>query len=218
MNLVPIAVMASGRGSNFEAILSAIRAGTLGAEVRVLISDQAEAQAIKTAQKAGIPVQVISVPSVREISDPGERRKLHDEQVLEALQPFSAQFLVMAGYMRIIGSKLINAFRSPRGYARITNVHPSLLPAFPGIGSYAQAFRFGCQVAGVTVHLTDETVDCGPVCAQEAFSIADLKSETEVEKRGLAIEHQLYPQTLGWILSERFEMEIRQGRRCVRSH
>ena len=106
----------------------------------------------------------------------------------------------------------------------MVNIHPSLLPAFPGLNSYAQAYRYGAKVAGVTVHLVEAEVDSGPICAQEAFSIDDCQSEEEVEKRGLAVEHQLFPQVLSWVLPEKFIIERRpllgssekaNGRLCV---
>jgi phosphoribosylglycinamide formyltransferase-1 len=113
---------------------------------------------------------------------------------------------------------LLDAFRSERGYARVTNVHPSLLPAFPGVDSYAQAFEHGAKVAGASVHLVELEIDGGPICAQEAFGIADCASAAEVERRGLEVEHRLYPETLRWVLSEKFAVERRgsQGRICVR--
>src|SRR6185437_4066764 len=126
------------------------------------------------------------------------------QAVLDALSPFAPHFLVMAGYMKVVSSKLIEAFRSERGYSRITNIHPSLLPAFPGVRSYEQAFRYGAHWTGVTVHLVEEAVDTGPICAQEAFGIAKCQSAEEVERLGLEIEHRLYPSTLQWVLMESF--------------
>jgi phosphoribosylglycinamide formyltransferase-1 len=106
--------------------------------------------------------------------------------------------------MRILTPYLIDAFRCDKGYSRMVNIHPSLLPAFPGTHAYAQAFRYGVKITGVTVHLVEPVVDSGPICAQEAFSIEDCQSEDEVEMRGLAVEHRLYPKALNWILAERF--------------
>jgi phosphoribosylglycinamide formyltransferase-1 len=148
-------------------------------------------------------------------------RAEHERAVLQALEPYGVRFLVMAGYMRIISSELLNAFRSERGYFRVVNVHPSLLPAFPGVNAYAQAFEHGAKVAGATVHLVDDGLDSGPICAQEAFRIDDCKSAEEVEQRGLAVEHRLYPAALNWILPENFgieEMRTREGARRLRVH
>lgn len=204
---VRIAVLASGRGSNFEAILHAVEAGKLDVQIVALISDAPNAPVLEKAQRHGIPAFYI----------PFESRNQHESRILaqlselgESLRP---QFLVLAGYKRIIGSTLLEAFRSIRGYSRIVNVHPSLLPAFPGLSSYAQAFRYGVKVTGVTVHLVEEGVDTGPICAQEAFLIADCSSEEEVELRGLQVEHRLFPQTLEWILKENFEITSREQKR-----
>lgn len=219
--IVPIAVLASGRGSNFDAISRAIDAGWLGAKVVAVVSDQPDAPVLDKARALGIPTSVVPAISSKEEPDRVTRRKKHDARVLEALAPANPRFLVMAGYMRVVTPVLIEAFRSERGYSRITNIHPSLLPAFPGVESYAQAYRYGTCLSGATVHLVEETVDSGPICAQESFSILGCQSEKEVEKLGLAIEHRLYPQTLAWVLAENFEVEYRHSppalrRLCVR--
>jgi phosphoribosylglycinamide formyltransferase-1 len=113
--------------------------------------------------------------------------------------------------MRVVSDELLGAYRDVRGYHRIVNVHPSLLPAFPGKNGYDQAWSHGVAVSGVTVHLVDPGVDEGPICAQEAFAIHDCASAREVEGRGLAVEHRLYPATLSWVLAERFEFERPAG-------
>jgi phosphoribosylglycinamide formyltransferase-1 len=212
---VPVAVLASGRGSNFKAILEAIGARRLDAEVVGLVSDRADARALEIAAEAGIRRVVVEAPAAG-TGSLEERRARHELAILDALAPLGARFLVLAGYMRIMSPVLIGAFRSPRGYARITNVHPSLLPAFPGVHSYGQAFRYGAQVSGVTVHLVDEKVDHGPICAQRSFAIGGCRSEAEVEGLGLKIEHELYPETLRWVLPERFDVETLEGRLRVR--
>jgi len=207
-NAVPIAVLASGRGSNFDAIQAAIDHGQLNARIVAVLSDRRDAPVLVKARSKGLQSLVV----------PGEKdREAHDQKVIDALAPFAPRFLVMAGYMRVVTSRLIEAYRSERGYSRILNVHPSLLPAFPGVSAYEQAYQHGCAVAGVTVHLVELEVDSGPICAQESFQIGDCTSVEEVEKRGLAVEHRLFPATLNWVLSERFEIEKRKGRLCVRS-
>lgn len=200
---VRIAVLASGRGSNFEAIIRSISTQSLNAEIVALVSDRAEARALEIARAEGIPALLI--PSNK------------NDEIFETLKPYAPRFLVMAGFMRIVGPKLLHHFRSDKGYTRITNIHPSLLPAFPGLNSYSQAFNYGCKVAGVTVHLADSGVDSGPICAQESFSIEGMTSSSEVEKKGLELEHRLYPKTLNWVLKEEFKVEMNEGRLCVRS-
>ena len=227
IQVMPIAIFASGRGSNFDAVLKAIRDGHLAAEIVAVVSDQPGAQVIEKAQAAGLksivvpaekaPAREASLSAAERSAVLEVRRKAHEEKILTQLRPLAPHFLVMAGYMRVVTSHLIEAFRSERGYSRIVNVHPSLLPSFPGVDAYEQAFSHGAQLAGVTVHLVEREVDQGPICAQEAFSIADCKSVEEVEKRGLAIEHRLFPETLKWVLTEKFMIEKRR-RFCVRSN
>lgn len=217
---VRVAILASGRGSNFEAIVNAIESQKLDAQIVALISDVTTAPVVEKAKSFGVPAFTIPIEAIA-----GERstntRQRHEERILEQLDcsPCRPDFLILAGYRRIIGATLLEAFRSPRGYSRIVNVHPSLLPAFPGLHSYAQAFEYGVKVTGVTVHLVEAGVDTGPVCAQEAFSISDCTSVEEVEARGLAIEHRLLPATLEWLLKEKFEITCRDNlserRLCV---
>ena len=114
--------------------------------------------------------------------------------------------------MRLLGAPVLEFFKSERGYVRIVNIHPSLLPAFPGKNSYQRAFEHGCLVTGVTVHFVDEGLDSGWICAQESFSISDCQSATDVENKGLPIEHRLYVDTLKWVLPEMFEVLQSKGR------
>lgn len=203
---VEIVVFASGRGSNFDSITSAIEGGKLPAKITALVCDVPGAPVIEKARSKNIRVLQYSYPG---------NRKEHDHDILLGLHglPRFPRFAVLAGYKRIFSPKMIEAFRSgSAGYSRIVNIHPSLLPAFPGLGSYRKAFEYGCKTTGVTVHLVDEEVDHGPICAQKSFSIENCKTHEEVEQRGLEIEHSLYPETLAWVLPEKFEI---QGRRCV---
>ena len=222
MTLTPIVVMASGRGSNFDAILRAIQAGTLAAEIRAVISDKADAPVLAKAKAAGLRAVTIAPESDANVSAQA-RRKNHEEALLNELRSLTPKFLVMAGYMRILSPHLIAHFHSEKGYSRIVNIHPSLLPSFPGVNGYAQAFQYGSKATGVSVHLVNEEMDNGPILAQESFSIADCESVEEVEARGLAIEHRLFPETLAWVLPEHFRVEERlqmagsvKRRLCVR--
>ncbi len=218
---VSIAVLASGRGSNFDAIAGAIDSGQLDAEISLVLSDKPQAPVLEKAKARGIKTVCVEAKKSGPLSV--ESRQLarleHDKAVLVELKRAQPRFVVLAGYMRIVTSHLIEAFRSERGYSRIVNIHPSILPAFPGVSSYQQAFEYGCKTTGVTVHLVEDEVDSGPVCAQEAFTIADCKSVEEVEQRGLKIEHRLFSETLKWILPEAFSVEKRgSGRICVRAN
>jgi phosphoribosylglycinamide formyltransferase 1 len=199
--LTSFAILASGGGSNFDAIAEAVSQGRLQGRLVAVLSDRAGAPILEKARVRGIPALLVQCKN-------REDRAEHDAQVLAALDSLPGgrpRFLVMAGYMRIVTPALIRAFRDVgKVYSRIVNVHPSLLPAFSGVGGYAQAFEHGVKVTGVTVHLVDDGLDSGPICAQEAFSIEDCRTVAEVEARGKALEHRLYSQTLSWILTEKF--------------
>ncbi|MFL5815075.1 MAG: phosphoribosylglycinamide formyltransferase [Bdellovibrionia bacterium] len=207
--MIPIVIFASGTGSGFESIADAVQAGRLDAEIRGVVCDQPAARVLEKARNRGI--KTILVPKAQ-----GESRAAHDERILSEILPLQPRFLVMAGYMRIVSSKLLESFRSERGYARVVNIHPSLLPSFPGVGAYAQAFRYGTKVAGATVHLVELEVDSGPICAQVAFPIDGLRSEAEVEEKGKALEQKLYPETLSWVLPEKFDIELRETAKAAR--
>lgn len=195
------AVLASGRGSNFRAIAEYAAAGKLVGRPSALIVDRPGVGALDVAREHGIPACVIEEKD----------RDAWEERAIAKLREWRPRWLVLAGFRRILSLKLLEYFRDD-GFFRVLNVHPSLLPAFPGLDSYRQAFEYGAQVTGVTVHLVDEKVDHGPILAQRAFDIFDCERPEEVEARGLAIEHRLYPETLNWILEGRFRME-RQARR-----
>lgn len=226
MTRVPIAIFASGRGSNFEAVAASVASGQLNAEIRLVVSDQPGAAVLEKAKSRGIKAVCVE-PAKGSREDAQARRLEHEKRLLKELEQVAPRFLVLAGYMRIMTPFLIEAFRSERGYARVVNVHPSLLPAFPGVSAYEQAFKYGAKTTGATVHLVEADVDSGPICAQEAFSIADCTRVSEVESRGLAVEHRLFPEALKWILPERFSVEKRPaessspsslGRFCVRAN
>lgn len=196
-------VLCSGRGSNFEAIAQAAQLGKIPLNILAVASDREQAPVLDRARRRGIATHLMNGDRIqREASLMG---------LCERLNP---RFLILAGYMRILGTRVIDAFRSGEGYARITNVHPSLLPEFKGLNGYGQAFKQRAKKTGVTVHLVEPELDSGPILAQEAFSIDDCRSEQDVEDRGLAIEHRLYPETLLWALTEKFRIE---GNRCLRA-
>jgi phosphoribosylglycinamide formyltransferase-1 len=162
--MIPIVIFASGRGSNFEAIHRAILHHQLsGVEVRAVLSDRPDAPVLDRARALGI--SALCVPYPQEGS-PLSRREKHGKLILAELAKLKPHFIVLAGYMRILSVEVLEAFRAPQGYCRIVNIHPSLLPSFPGVNSYAQAYQYGVKVAGVTVHLVEEGVDTGPICAQ----------------------------------------------------
>ncbi|MBL7714723.1 MAG: phosphoribosylamine--glycine ligase [Bdellovibrionales bacterium] len=209
-----VVVFASGKGSNFEALMKATLDGRLSAQIVGLVTDQEDAKALEVAGRFGVDTKVIPAPK-KDSGSQAERRSAHEKNILKAIAEWNPRFIALAGYMRILGPDLIRAFWDEKGYSRIVNIHPSLLPAFPGLEGYRQAYDHGCKVAGVTVHLVDETLDGGPICAQTGFSIEGFQSADQVRARGLEIEHGLYPETLNWIIQEKFEIKNRGARAYV---
>ena len=192
-----IVVLASGRGSNFDAIAAACEAGKIPARIMGLLTDRVGAGALEIARKHGIPAEHVSATGM-----------------LERVLSLRPDWVVLAGYMRILPAPFIEAFRGPGPFTRILNIHPSLLPSFKGKDAYRQAWEAGVQVTGCTVHLVEQEVDAGPILAQEAFRIEDCRSLEEVEARGLQVEHRLYTETLARL----GQWEFSEGRRArVRS-
>ena len=178
-----IAVFASGSGSNFSAIEEACRNGELNAEIVLMVTNKPEAYAVERAEQAGIKVAIFPAKEYA-------TREIYEEAVLSALQEVEAEWLILAGYMRLVGSTLLEAYPS-----HIVNIHPSLLPSFPGKDAIEQAVEHGVKVTGVTVHLVDEGMDTGPILAQHAVDVVD----GDVEKTAEAIhrvEHFLFKDTL----------------------
>lgn len=172
-----IAVLASGQGTNFQALIDAIRANTLSAEICVLITNNPQAPAIERARRAGIPTRVLSQPSA--------------DALLHTLAEFPTQLLCLAGYMRILPVDVVQAFPN-----RIMNIHPSLLPAFPGLHAVRQALAHGATATGVTVHFVDTGIDTGPVILQEPVPIAPNDTEATLMEKIHYVEHRLYPKAV----------------------
>lgn len=181
-----ILALASGRGSNFQALCDASKKGILRADIVGLGVSRLGTGAAQIAMSAGIPVLI--QPS--------------DQAIIDFFREERVDALVLAGYMKILSSELIEALRGKDGHSRIVNIHPSLLPAFPGMNAYWQAYNAGVPETGVTVHLVEREVDTGPVLDQKSFRIDDLRSVEEVEARGLEIEHGLYARAIDRFINE----------------
>jgi len=201
LNKPSIVVLASGRGSNFEAICRAIKNNVLFAEIKCLISNKSGARVLEIAKD-------YNIPAISLVQNKDETQNAYDSRLLSNINEYKPNYMVLAGYMKIITPKIINSFMDERGFSKIVNIHPSLLPAFPGLHSYQKAFEYGVKYAGVTVHFVSEVVDAGTICAQESFFIENCKSAAEVEDKGLEIEHKLYSKTLNWILNNKFKIEL----------
>jgi phosphoribosylglycinamide formyltransferase-1 len=188
-----LGVLASGTGSNLQAILDAIAEGSLDAEVRIVISNLPGAAALRRAADAGVPVMTIAH---REFAG----RQQFDMAIAKALDDAGAQWVVLAGFMRVLTPEFLERFRR-----RVLNIHPALLPAFPGVHAQKQAFDYGVKVAGCTVHFVDDGVDSGPIIAQRAVPVLDDDCADSLSQRILRQEHLLYVEVLRWLAANRIK-------------
>ncbi|MBB5355713.1 phosphoribosylglycinamide formyltransferase-1 [Anoxybacillus mongoliensis] len=183
-----IAIFASGSGTNFQAIVDAVKKGDIQAEVALLVCDRPHAKVIERAIREHVPVFVFNPKQY-------ETKQQFEREILQQLQQKEIDWIVLAGYMRLIGPTLLHVYPN-----KIINIHPSLLPAFPGKDAIGQAYRYGVKVTGVTVHYVDEGMDTGPIIAQRALYIDDGEPLESVERRIHEIEHTLYPQVIQQLL------------------
>jgi phosphoribosylglycinamide formyltransferase 1 len=195
-----IAVLASGRGSNFQAVIEAIAAGRIPAACVALITDNPKAYAIERAQKADVPVIIIDYPSF-----PSKRS--YEHALLAAMREQNADLFVLAGYMRILGTAIVKEFPQ-----KIVNIHPALLPSFTGLHAQRQAVQYGVKVAGCTVHFVDENLDCGPIILQKCVPVQKDDDEDSLAERILIEEHQCYPEAIRLFCEDRLEINGRTVR------
>ena len=186
-----IAVFCSGQGTNLQAIIGAVKTGRLRARIAAVISDQADALALARARRSGIDAHCIERASYG-------NRAAFEQAVIRTLAPYRIQLICLAGFMRVLSPAFIRRFRN-----RILNIHPALLPAFPGSHAVRDALAWGVKVTGVTVHLVDEEVDHGPILLQEAVAIRLADTEASLLARLHRIEHRLYPRAIALVLSGR---------------
>jgi phosphoribosylglycinamide formyltransferase-1 len=195
-----LGILLSGRGSNFVAIHDAILQDDLPAEIALVVSNRADAPGLAKARELGLPV--LAIPHRGEID-----RETHDAKILAALREAAVEWVCLAGYMRFLSPAFVNAYRH-----RILNVHPSLLPAFPGVDAQEQAWEHGVRVSGCTVHLVDEELDSGPIVVQRTVEVSDDDTPGVLAARILEQEHLAYAEALRRLLTEVWEL---RGRRLV---
>lgn len=193
-----LAVLASGRGSNFLAIQGAIENGRLDADICLLISDQALAPALERARELGIKALFVDPKAF-----PG--RDAYESELVRHLQGEEIDFLVLAGYMRLVGGVILNAYSH-----RVLNIHPALLPSFPGLHAQRQAVEYGVKYSGCTVHFVDLGMDTGPIIKQAVVPVEDDDTEDSLAERILAQEHRLYWQVLQLLAEGRVYIEGRK--------
>ncbi|MBT2687762.1 phosphoribosylglycinamide formyltransferase [Bacillus sp. ISL-47] len=179
-----IAVFASGSGTNFQAIMDASKQGELQAEIVLFVCDRPGAYSIERAQNGQIPQFVFSAKDYA-------GKAAYEEVILQKLKESGAEYIILAGYMRLIGPTLLKEYEG-----RIINIHPSLLPAFPGKDAIGQALEANVKVSGVTVHFVDEGMDTGPIIAQQSVAIERDETKESLQNKIHEVEHKLYPQVL----------------------
>jgi phosphoribosylglycinamide formyltransferase-1 len=197
-----IGVLLSGRGSNFVALADSIDAARIpNAEIALVLSNREGAPGIDRAKERGLPTRVIS--------SKGLEREAYDRQVVAALQESKVDLICLAGYMRLLSPYFVSAFPN-----RILNIHPSLLPSFPGLESQRQALEYGVKFAGCTVHFVDENLDAGPIVLQAIVEVKDEDTDATLSERILKEEHRIYSEAVKIVLAGNFKIS---GRRVVQS-
>jgi phosphoribosylglycinamide formyltransferase-1 len=202
--VIALGVLVSGGGTNLQAILDAIEREKLDASVRVVLSNKAGAGGLERAARAKIPSVVVDHKA-------HTSREAFDQAVVDALRAYGVEWVVLAGFMRIVTPVLLSAFPM-----RVVNIHPALLPSFPGIDAQRQAFEHGVRVTGCTVHLVDSGTDTGPILAQRAVPVLEGDDVESLKARILIAEHELLPEVLQWIADGRVNVEAEGGRARVR--
>jgi phosphoribosylglycinamide formyltransferase-1 len=206
--VIRLGVLASGGGTNLQALLDACAARRIDAEVALVLSNLPGAGALERATRAGVPGACLPSKGMTD-------RTAYDAAVVERLVAAGVELVCLAGYMRLVTPGFLQAFGpSPRsrGCPRVVNIHPALLPAFPGLHGPRQALAAGVKVAGCTVHFVDEGTDTGPIIAQAAVPVLDGDTEESLAARILEQEHRLYPQAIQWIAEGRLWLEGRRVR------
>ena len=182
--MINIGVLASGNGTNLQAIFDAIETGQIEGRICIVISDKPDAYALKRAQKHHIEKQYVDFKSF-------SNREEYDKKIVSILREKNCDLVVLAGYMKILSSYFINAYKN-----KIMNIHPALLPSFPGLHVQKKALDYGAKVSGCTVHFVDEGLDSGPIIIQRAVEIKEDDTEETLTKRILKEEHQIYPRAI----------------------
>ena len=194
-----LGILISGRGSNFEAIANSIARRKLDAEIAIVISNRADAGGLEIARERGIPMRVIE--------SRGMEREAYDKLVIDELRTHDVELVCLAGFMRLLSASFIQAFPN-----RVLNIHPSLLPAFPGLDAQCQALEHGVKITGCTVHVVDEFLDSGPILIQAAVPVLDTDTVESISARILVQEHVIYSKAIQLMAEDRVTLK---GRRAI---
>ncbi len=204
--MIRLGVLASGSGTNLQALLDACAARRIDAEVAVVVSNVPAAGALERARRAGVPTELVPSKGVLD-------REAYDLGLVEILRRHRVDLVCLAGYMRLVTPAFLRAFGpadGTRGCPRVLNIHPGLLPSFPGLHAARQALAYGARIAGCTVHFVDEGTDTGPVIVQAVVPVLPDDDEASLSARIQAEEHRLYPQAVQWVARGRLSL---RGRR-----
>ncbi|HZK11421.1 MAG TPA: phosphoribosylglycinamide formyltransferase [Atribacterota bacterium] len=182
--MINIGVLVSGRGTNLQAIIEAIEEGKIAGEIKVVMSDNPDAYALKRAQQYHIDTRYIHFKEFKNRED-------YDKEIIKILKEKKIELVVLAGYMRILSPYFIRSYKN-----KIINIHPALLPSFPGLHAQRQTLEYGAKVSGCTVHFVDEGVDSGPIILQKAVEVSDDDTEESLAEKILKEEHQIYPRAI----------------------
>jgi len=182
--MINIGVLVSGRGTNLQAIIEAIEEGKIAGEIKVVMSDNPDAYALKRAQQYHIDTRYVDFKEFKNRED-------YDKEIIKILKEKKIELVVLAGYMRILSPYFIRSYKN-----KIINIHPALLPSFPGLHAQRQTLEYGAKVSGCTVHFVDEGVDSGPIILQKAVEVSDDDTEESLAEKILKEEHQIYPQAI----------------------
>jgi phosphoribosylglycinamide formyltransferase 1 len=198
MGKLRLGILASGRGSNLQSIMDAAAAAIIKAEVAVVISDNKDAFALERARKAGIPALHVNPKNF------GSKEE-YERAIVKLLKEYNVQLVCLAGYMRIVGKVILNAFPN-----RVINIHPALLPSFPGLHGQQQAWEYGVKYSGCTVHFVDEGMDTGPIIIQAVVPVFDDDTADILAARILEQEHIIYPEAIGLLAEGRLKLSGRK--------
>ena len=201
MSKLRLGILLSGRGSNFEAIARNVQNGVLDCEIGFVFSNKPAAPGLALARRVGLPCDALEMQ--------GTDRAAYDTQVAALLKKNSVDFVCLAGYMRLLSGHFVSQFPQ-----RILNIHPSLLPAFPGLDAQYQALAHGVKVTGCTVHFVDDGLDSGPILLQAPVAVLDEDTVETLSRRILAEEHRIYSEAIGWVARGDYRLD---GRRVMKT-
>ena len=204
MGNVVLGVLVSGRGSNLQSIIDAIGTGTLDARIAVVVSNKHDAFGLERAKKHGVPTVFLDPKLFKEKANP---KQAYDQAILEILQEHGVELVILAGYMKIVSPVLINPYEG-----KMMNIHPSLLPSFPGLHAQQQALDWGAKVSGCTVHFVTEGMDEGPIIIQAVVPVLEDDSTDTLSARIIQEEHRIYPEAIQLYAEGRLSIEGRRAR------